>query len=71
MAEISSVNKIFFRNSLSPTLNFGLVYFMNDLLYKIDKKSLFFTSLGVFPIDRFLRQFRNSFNNFEQVNLKN
>ena len=54
-----------FRNGISffeiltlPTiLNFGSVYFMTDLLYKIDKKSLFFTSLGDFPIDQFLRQF--------------
>ena len=30
---------------------------MNNLLYKIDKKSLLFASLGDFPIDRFLRQF--------------
>ena len=38
-------------------MSFGLVYFMNNLLYKPDKKSLFFTSLGDFPIDPFLRQF--------------
>ena len=43
--------------TLSPILNFGLVYFKNDLLYKKYKKSLFFISLGDFPIDRFLRQF--------------
>ena len=43
--------------TLSPILNFGLVCFLNNFLYKIDKKSLFFTSLGDFPIDRFLRQF--------------
>ena len=43
--------------TLSPILNFGLVYFLNDLFNNIDKKSLFFTSLGNFPIDRFLRQF--------------
>ena len=43
--------------TLSPISNFCLVYFLNDLLYDIDKKSLFFTSLGDFPFDRFLRQF--------------
>ena len=53
-----SERNIFFRNFKSITnLNFGLVYLLNDLLYGIDKKSLFFTSLGDFPIDRFFRQF--------------
>ena len=52
-------NKISFFEvlTLSTILNFGLAYFMNNLLYKIDRKSLFSTSLGDFPIDRFLRQF--------------
>ena len=50
--------KVFFEIlALSSFLNFGLVYFLEDLLYNIDKKSLFFTSLVDFPIDRFLQQF--------------
>ena len=70
IAEISKISSVNcglypFRNgisffeilTLSPILNFGLVFFLNDFLYNIDKKSLFFTSLGDFPIDRFLRQF--------------
>ena len=66
-SKISYVNSglIPFRNgisfleilTLSPILNFGLVYFKNDLLYKNYKKSLIFISLRDFPIDRFLRQF--------------
>ena len=43
--------------TLTPILNFGLVYFLNDLLYKIDKKIAVFHISGDFPIDRFLRQF--------------
>ena len=54
----SPLNKKFLETlTLSTVLNFGVVYFRNDLLYKFDKKSLFFTSLGDFQIDRFLRQF--------------
>ena len=43
---------LFFRNSNSIAifLNFGLVYFMNDLL-QTDKKSLLSKSLGEFSID--------------------
>ena len=65
ISKISSVNcglysfwngiSLFEILTLSPILNFGLVNFMNDLLYKTDKNSLFFTSLGDFPIERFLR----------------
>ena len=39
--------------TLSPILNFGLVYFMNDLFNKIDKKSRFFPSLGNFQLINF------------------
>ena len=42
--------------TLSLILSFGLLYFLNNLLYNIHKKSLFFTSPGDFRIDRFLRQ---------------
>ena len=51
-------NKVSFFDilTLDPFSNFGLVDFMNDFLYKIDKNSLFFTSLGDFPIDRYFLQ---------------
>ena len=70
IAEISNISSVncglyHFRNgisffetlTLSPISNFCLLYFLNDLFYNIDKKSLFFTSLGDFPFDRLLRQF--------------
>ena len=58
LLSFSERNMLFIENlTLSPLSNFGLVYFMIDFLYKIVKKSLFFTSLGVFPGDWFLRQF--------------
>ena len=59
IAEISKISSVncglySFRNgisffeilTLSPILNFGLVYFLNDLLYNIDKK------ITVFHISR-------------------
>ena len=38
---------------------------MNNFFYKIDKKSIFFTSLGDFLVDRLLRQF------YEETNCGN
>ena len=63
IAEILSVNcglypfrnviSVFEILTLSPILNFSLVYFMKDLFNKIDKKSQFFTSLGNFQLINF------------------
>ena len=43
--------------TLSPTLNFSFLYLVGGLLYKIERKSVFLTSLGDFPIDLLMRQF--------------
>ena len=61
ISEISSVNCglysfrnaiLFFENfSPSPTLNFSSLHFVRGLLYKIERISVFLTSLGDFPID--------------------
>ena len=58
ISKISSVNCVLypFRNgisffeilTLSPILNFGLIYFLNDLLYNIDKKITVFHISGRF-----------------------
>ena len=53
----SERNNIFRNSNTITNFEFWFSIFLNDLLYKIDKKLLFFTSLGDFPIDRFLRQF--------------
>ena len=67
ISKISSVNCGLypFRNgisffeilTLSPTLNFSFLYLVRGLLYKIERKSVFLTSLGDFPIDLLMRQF--------------
>ena len=65
--KISSVNcRMYpFRNSisffeiltLSPTLNFSFLYIVRSLLYRTERKSVFLTSPGDFPIDLLTRQF--------------
>ena len=68
-AEISNISSVNcglypFRNgisffeilTLSPTLNFSFLYLVRGLLYKIERKSVFLTSLGDFPIDPLMRQ---------------
>ena len=67
ISKISSVNCGLdpFRNgisffeifTLSPTLNFSFLYLVRDLLYKIERKLVFLTSLCDFPIDLLMRQF--------------
>ena len=41
----------------SPTLNFSFLYLVRGLLYRSERKSVFLTSLGNFPIDLLTRQF--------------
>ena len=67
VSKISSVNCGLypFRNgisffeiiTLSPTLNFSFLYLVRGLLYRIERKSVFLTSLGDFPKDLLMRQF--------------
>ena len=67
ISRISSVNYGLypFRNgisffeilTLSPTLKFSFLNLVRGLLYKIERKSVFLTSLGDFPIDLLMRQF--------------
>ena len=48
----------FFENlTLSPNLNFSFLYLVRGLLYRNERKSVFLTSLGDFPIDLLMRQF--------------
>ena len=42
--------------TLSPTFNFSFSYLVRGLLYKIERKSVFLTSLGDFSIDLLMRQ---------------
>ena len=67
IAEISSVNcglypfrngKSIFKNlTLSPTLNFSSLYLVRGFFYRIERNSVFLTSLGDFPIDLMTQQF--------------
>ena len=67
IAKISSVNcglypfryeKSFFEIlTLSQTLNNSFLYLVTNLLYRIERKLVFLTSLGDFPIDLLTRQF--------------
>ena len=41
--------------TLSPTLSFGLLYFVRGLMYRFERKSVFLTSLSDFPIDQLSR----------------
>ena len=43
--------------TLSPTLNLSFLFLVRGLLYRIDRKSVFLTSLEDFPIDLMTRQF--------------
>ena len=66
-SEILSVNCGLrpFRNGISffefftqsPTSIFSFLYLVRGLLYIIERKSVFLTSLGDFPIDLLMRQF--------------
>ena len=77
--KISSVNRglypfwkknIFFRNSHSVTnFEFWFSIFHERFIIQIDKESLSFTSLGVFPIDRFLRQLQFGKNFYSLINI--
>ena len=43
--------------TLSPTLNFSFLYLVRGLLYRTERKLVFLTSLGDFPIVLLMRQF--------------
>ena len=43
-------------HTLSPTLNFSFLYLVRGLLNRIERKSVFMTSLGDFPTDLLMRQ---------------
>ena len=50
-----SLKKFFEVLTLSPTLSFGLLYFVRGLMYRFERKSVFLTSLSDFPIDQLSR----------------
>ena len=53
--------------TLSPTLNLGFLNSRSGLLYRMDKKSEFFTFFGIKSIEPFLPEFINELSQFVNV----